>query len=67
MDDTFFFIFKGWADTGGKSDSQLFKNMLIFMQQRKLFNVQAVIWCVLPQPRMDSTLQEQVLLMKSNS
>ena len=29
------------------------------MQTNKLPMVKAVVWCVLPQPRMDSTLQAQ--------
>ena len=29
------------------------------MQQKSIYNIKAVIWCVLPQPRMDSTLQAQ--------
>ena len=37
----------------------MFKELLSHMQTNKLPMVKAVVWCVLPQPRMDSTLQAQ--------
>ena len=37
----------------------MFKDLLRFLQDRKIYNICAVIWSVLPQPRMDSTLQSQ--------
>jgi len=49
----------GWADTEGRSDALLFKELLRHMQNNKLCKVKAVVWCVLPQPRMDSMLQAQ--------
>lgn len=49
----------GWSDTTGRSDAELFKDLLWFLQDHKIYNILAVIWCVLPQPRMDSTLQNQ--------
>ena len=29
------------------------------MQDNHIYNVKAVVWCVLPQPRMDALLQAQ--------
>eukprot|EP00092_Neocalanus_flemingeri_P004094 GFUD01004406.1.p1 GENE.GFUD01004406.1~~GFUD01004406.1.p1 ORF type:complete len:421 (+),score=91.63 GFUD01004406.1:429-1691(+) len=49
----------GWSDTEGRSDAKVFKELLRHMQNNKLSKVKAVVWCVLPQPRMDSTLQAQ--------
>jgi hypothetical protein len=37
----------------------VFKELLRHMQNNKLSKVKAVVWCVLPQPRMDTTLQAQ--------
>ena len=51
--------FAGWSDSDGKSDNLVFKELLRHMQQHSLPMVKAVVWCVLPQPRMDSTLQAQ--------
>ncbi|XP_059094666.1 uncharacterized protein LOC131889555 isoform X1 [Tigriopus californicus] len=49
----------GWSDTEGRSDAAVFKTLLRFLQRTESYNIQAVIWNVLPQPRMDSTLQRQ--------
>jgi len=49
----------GWSDTEGRSDNKVFKELLHHMQDNKLYNVAAVVWCVLPQPRMDALLQSQ--------
>jgi len=49
----------GWSDSDGRSDNLVFKELLSHMQQNDLPMVKAVVWCVLPQPRMDSTLQAQ--------
>jgi len=49
----------GWSDPDGNSDSSVFKSMLQKMQDEKLYKLKCVIWCVAPQPRMDSTLQAQ--------
>jgi len=49
----------GWSDSDGRSDNLVFKELLSYMQKNTLSKVKAVIWCVVPQPRMDSTLQAQ--------
>jgi len=49
----------GWADTEGRSDALVFKELLRHMQNNKLYWVKAVVWCVLPQVRMDALLQAQ--------
>jgi len=49
----------GWSDTEGRSDAIVFKDLLKHMQTSKLHKVAAVVWCVLPQIRMDSVLQAQ--------
>ncbi|XP_023329538.1 uncharacterized protein LOC111702174 isoform X2 [Eurytemora carolleeae] len=49
----------GWSDPGGKSDSHVFKDLLLQMQTLGIYNLKAVIWCVFPQLRMDATLQAQ--------
>jgi len=49
----------GWSDTEGRSDAIVFKDLLKHMQEHKLNKVAAVVWCVLPQIRMDSVLQAQ--------
>jgi len=49
----------GWSDTEGRSDMLVFKELLRHMQDNKLYRLKAVVWCVLPQPRMDALLQAQ--------
>lgn len=49
----------GWADTEGRPDSLVFKELLRHMQNNQMYSVKAVVWCVLPQPRMDAMLQAQ--------
>jgi len=49
----------GWADTEGRSDAGVFKELLRHMQNNKIYKVKAVVWCVMPQPRMDAILQAQ--------
>jgi hypothetical protein len=55
----YLYLCPGWSDSDGKSDNKVFKELLSHMQNNKLPMVKAVVWCVLPQPRMDSTLQAQ--------
>ena len=49
----------GWSDTEGRSDQMLFKDLLKHLQNNKLYKVKAVVWCVMPTPRMDAILQAQ--------
>ena len=49
----------GWADTEGRSDQMLFKQLLKHLQSNKIYKVKAVMWCVMPTPRMDAILQAQ--------
>ena len=37
----------------------MFKELLQHMQDNMLYRVKGVVWCVLPQPRMDALLQAQ--------
>ena len=37
----------------------LFKDLLKYMQKNKLYKVRAVVWNVMPTPRMDAILQAQ--------
>ena len=46
-------------DTEGKSDAVVFKRLLRHLQSERLHRVAAVVWCVTPQPRMTSVLQDQ--------
>ena len=58
-DDSLLSKYEGWSDTEGRSDSKVFKELLRHMQDNKLYKVKAVVWCILPQPRMDAMLQSQ--------
>ena len=49
----------GWSDTEGRSDQMLFKQLLKHLQSNKIYKVKAVVWCVMPTPRMDAILQAQ--------
>ena len=37
----------------------LFKQLLKHLQSNKIYKVKAVMWCVMPTPRMDAILQAQ--------
>jgi len=50
---------KGWSDSEGRSDNLVFKDLLRHMQANHLYNVKAVVWCIMPTPRMDANLQAQ--------
>lgn len=49
----------GWSDSEGRSDNLVFKELLRHMQANHLYNVKAVVWCIMPTPRMDANLQAQ--------
>ena len=49
----------GWSDSEGRSDNQVFKDLLHHMQVNHCYNVKAVVWCILPTVRMDANLQAQ--------
>ena len=53
----------GWADTGGKSDNQTVKDLLKHLAKENFQFVDAVVWCVSPNERMDKTLQTQAKLI----
>ena len=53
----------GWADTGGKSDNESFKDLLRHLVGNNIQSVAAVVWCVSPNERMDMTLQAQAKLI----
>jgi len=49
----------GWSDSEGRSDNLVFKDLLRHMQVNHCYNVKAVVWCIMPTPRMDANLQAQ--------
>lgn len=49
----------GWSDTEGRSDAAVFKELLRHLQAEGIHSVAAVVWCILPQLRMDAVLQAQ--------
>jgi len=49
----------GWSDSEGRSDNLVFKDLLRHMQENKEYCVKAVVWCIMPTPRMDANLQAQ--------
>jgi len=49
----------GWSDSEGRSDNLVFKDLLRHMQANHLYCVKAVVWCIMPTPRMDANLQAQ--------
>jgi GTPase Era involved in 16S rRNA processing len=49
----------GWSDTEGNSDANAFKDSLRHLQDNGLSLVKAVLWFVMPTPRMDAMLQQQ--------
>lgn len=49
----------GWSDTEGRSDAAVFKELLGHLQEKGIHFVAAVVWCILPQLRMDAVLQAQ--------
>jgi len=53
----------GWADTEGKSDNLLFKDLLRHLHENNIQSVAAVVWCVSPNERMDMMLQNQAKLI----
>jgi hypothetical protein len=48
----------------GRSVSKVVKELLHHMQDNKMYKVKAVVWCVLPQPTMDSMLQAQAYALQ---
>jgi len=54
-----------WIDTVGYDDSSLaddtesFKEVLKFIQEKRLLKIKAIIWTILPQERKDARLQRQ--------
>jgi len=55
----------GWSDTEGASDQHTFKDLLRHLQKEKLTSIKAVLWFVMPTPRMDSMLQQQAKFIES--
>jgi len=53
----------GWADTKGKSDNLLFKDLLWHLVKNNIQSVKAVVWCVNPNEKMDMMLQKQAKLI----
>ena len=49
----------GWSDSEGRSDNLVFKDLLRHMQVNHCYNMKAVVWCIMPTPRMDANLQAQ--------
>lgn len=49
----------GWSDSEGRSDNLVFKDLLRHMQDNQEYCVKAVVWCIMPTPRMDANLQAQ--------
>ena len=52
-------VFAGWSDSEGRSDNLVFKDLLRHMQDNQEYCVKAVVWCIMPTPRMDANLQAQ--------
>jgi len=55
----------GWSDTEGASDQHTFKDLLRHLQKERLTSIKAVLWFVMPTPRMDSMLQQQAKFIES--
>jgi len=53
----------GWADTKGKSDNLLFKDLLWHLDKNNIQSVKAVVWCVSPNEKKDMMLQKQAKLI----
>ena len=49
----------GWSDTEGNSDAHAFRDILRHLQGNGISLVRAVLWFVMPTPRMDAMLQQQ--------
>jgi energy-coupling factor transporter ATP-binding protein EcfA2 len=47
----------GWLDTTGKSDDDLFKDLLRYLIKNDLTSIKAVVWCVVPNLKNDSVMK----------
>jgi len=49
----------GYDDTNNVDDAESFREVLKFIQEKRLLKIKAIIWTILPQERKDARLQRQ--------
>ena len=54
----------GWADTSGRSDEEAIKKVLVLLQKHEFDSIFAILWHVIPQPRVDSHIQMEASMIK---